>query len=213
MSPCSTPTNPSESLIGLDFATLIWDADPNAYSYRVRHRKSSSTWIIDTVFTNSITLNSLDHSSTYNWRVQSICDSAGNNNSNWTPILSFNTLTPCGNPSSLTVDSVGVNEAYLSWISPPGTDHTVVRYSLLGSGIWNSVTTTTSNISLTGLATYDDHIWEIISFCDASGLNNSDTISGPNFSHSMYKLIRNEISVSSKQLINFTILLNICKYV
>ena len=182
MSPCSTPTNPSESVIGLDFATLIWDADPNAYSYRVRHRKSSSTWIIDTVFTNSITLNSLDHSSTYNWRVQSICDSAGNNNSNWTPILSFNTLTPCGNPSSLTVDSVGVNEAYLSWISPPGTDHTVVRYSLLGSGIWNSVTTTISNISLTGLATYDDHIWEIISFCDASGLNNSDTISGPNFS-------------------------------
>jgi len=182
MSPCSTPTNPNESVIGLDFATLTWDADPNAYSYRVRHRKSSSTWIIDTVFTSSITLNSLDHSSTYNWRVQSICDSAGNNNSSWTPILSFNTLTPCGNPSSLTVDSVGVNEAYLSWTSPLGTDHTVVRYSLLGSGIWNSATTTTSNISLTGLATYDDHIWEIISFCDASGLNNSDTISGPNFS-------------------------------
>ncbi len=107
---------------------------------------------------------------------------------------------PCDNPTSLTVDSVGVNEAYLSWISPVGTDHTVVRYSLVGSGIWNSTTTSSSNIALTGLATYAPYEWSLLAFCEATGLNNSDTISG--------NLDTSCLNVNSKYLYLFGILID-----
>ena len=180
MIPCTTPTNPSDSIVGLDFATVTWGNDPNALAFRVRYRKTGS-WIFDTTYTNSITLSGLDNSSTYNWQVKALCDANNINSSVWTSNQQFVTLTPCDNPSVLTVDSVGVNEAYLSWNAPVGTDHFVVLYSEIGTGIWNSATTTNSNISLTGLTTYAPYAWSVLAFCEASGLNNSDTISGNNF--------------------------------
>jgi hypothetical protein len=180
MIPCANTTNLSDSIVGLDFATLTWDNDPNVWAYRIRYRKTGS-WIFDTTYTNTITLSGLDNSSMYNWQVKSMCDPNGINSAIWTANHQFTTLTPCDNPSVLTVDSVGVNEAYLSWTAPVGTDHFVVLYSELGSGVWNSTTTTNTNIVLTGLATYAPYEWSLLAFCEASGLNNSDTISGNNF--------------------------------
>ena len=80
-----------------------------------------------------------------------MCDANGNNSSTWTATQQFTTLTPCADPSALTVDSVGVNEAYLSWTASAGTDHFVVLYSEIGSGVWGSATTANTNIALTGL--------------------------------------------------------------
>ena len=177
MTPCANTTNLSDSIVGLDFATLTWDNDPNVWAYRIRYRKTGS-WIFDTTYTNTITLSGLDNSSVYNWQVKSMCDPNGINSAIWTANHQFTTLTPCDDPSVLLVDSVGVNEAYLSWTAPSGTDHFVVLYSELGSGVWNSTTTANTNIVLTGLATYAPYEWSLLAFCEATGLNNSDTISG-----------------------------------
>ena len=180
MTPCANTTNLSDSIVGLDFATLTWDNDPNVWAYRVRYRKTGA-WIFDTTYTNTITLSGLDNSSVYNWQVKSMCDPNAVNSATWTSNHQFTTLTPCDDPSVLLVDSVGINEAYLSWTAPSGTDHFVVLYSELGSGVWNSTTTANTNIALTGLATYAPYEWSLLAFCEASGLNNSDTILGNNF--------------------------------
>ena len=94
MIPCTTPTNPADSIVGLDFATLTWDNDPNVWAYRVRYWKTGA-FIFDTTYTNSITLSGLDNSSTYNWQVKAMCDANGNNSSTWTSTQQFVTLTPC----------------------------------------------------------------------------------------------------------------------
>ena len=180
MIPCASATNLSDSIVGLDFATLTWDDDPNVWAYRIRYRKTGP-WIFDTSYTNTITLTGLANSSVYNWQVKSMCDSLNVNSATWTSNQQFTTLTPCANPSNLLVDSVGVNAAYLSWSAPAGFDHFLILYRELGSGVWSTATTTNTNITLTGLATYSPYQWSVLALCESSGLNNSDTIIGGDF--------------------------------
>ena len=181
---CITPINSTASIVGLDFATLTWDSVPGVSEYIIRVKGVSAVWaawVYDTLTTNSFTSTGLSNSTNYHWQVRAACNPLGFNSSGFTAFNLFSTLIPCGNPTALTVDSVGVNEAYLSWASPVGADHFVVLYSDSGSGVWNSVTTTNTNIVLSALSTYAPHEWKLIVFCDATGLNNSDTITGSNF--------------------------------
>jgi len=203
LTPCAVPTNPNESTIGVNFADLTWDNVSGAWAYRVRYRKSGS-WIIDTTYTNTITINNLDHSSNYSWQVKSMCDPSGINNSAWTSNQTFSTLIPCPNPNGLTVDSTDVNSAYLSWNNVSGADHYLVLYSEFGSNIWSSQVTTSSSISLTGLSTYSPYEWKLLVYCDPNGLNNSDTISGPNFTTANPCTTPINLSVSNILLDRFT---------
>ena len=203
LTPCAVPTNLNESTIGVNFADLTWDNVSGVWAYRVRYRKSGS-WIIDTTYTNTITINNLDHSSNYSWQVKSMCDPSGINNSAWTSNQTFSTLIPCPNPNGLTVDSTDVNSAYLSWNNVSGADHYLVLYSELGSNIWSSQVTTSPLISLTGLSTYSPYEWKLLVYCDPNGLNNSDTISGPNFTTANPCTTPNNLSVSNILLDRFT---------
>ena len=182
---CTLPVSTTNITIGLDFASFSWAAVNGMSEYIVRVKEASgawSSWVYDTVTTNTYTSYGLSNSTNYHWQVGAACAPLGANNSGFTTYTNFTTLTPCTDPSLLTIDSVGVNEAYLSWVAPAGTDHFVVLYSELGTGIWNSATTTTTSIALSGLATYSAYEWSVLAFCEASGLNNSDTIVGTNFS-------------------------------
>ena len=204
---CATPLNSTTSVIGLDFATLNWDAVSGVSAYIVRVKKVSgawASWVYDTVNTNTITATGLNNAVNYHWQVRAACNPLGFNSSGFTAYNLFTTLTPCGNPSALTVDSVGVNEAYLSWTSPVGADHFVVLYSDSGSGVWNSATTVNTNIALTGLSTYAPVEWKLLVFCDASGLNNSDTIAGSNFTTANPCTVPNGLSTSNVGLTSIT---------
>ena len=182
---CTLPVSTTNITIGLDFASFSWASVNGVSEYIVRVKEVSgawATWAYDTVTTNTYTSYGLSNSTNYHWQVRAACAPLGANNSGFTTYTNFTTLTPCTDPSLLAIDSVGVNEAYLSWTAPAGTDHFVVSYSELGTGVWNSASTTTSSISLTGLATYSAYEWNVLAFCEATGLNNSDTIVGANFS-------------------------------
>ena len=66
LTPCTTPQNPNVTAITLSEATLNWDAVTGSWGYRIRYREnSSSTWIFDTVNTNSLTLTSLTTNTSY----------------------------------------------------------------------------------------------------------------------------------------------------
>jgi hypothetical protein len=182
---CTLPVSTTNITIGLDFASFSWDSVNGVSEYIVRVKEVSgawATWAYDTVTANTYTSYGLNNSTNYHWQVRAACAPLGANNSGFTTYTNFTTLTPCIDPSLLTIDSVGVNEAYLSWTAPAGTDHFVVLYSELGTGVWSSASTTTSSIFLTGLATYSAYEWSVLAFCEATGLNNSDTIVGVNFS-------------------------------
>ena len=62
LTPCTAPLNPVTTSIGIDAATLGWDAVSGAWGYRVRYKKTSapwSAWTYDTVTTNTYSLSSL----------------------------------------------------------------------------------------------------------------------------------------------------------
>ena len=62
------------------------------------------------------------------------------------------------------VDSTGIFSATLSWAGV-GADHYIVKYKESGSSIWDSATTNTANIVLTGLnslTTYNWHLAKIV---------------------------------------------------
>ena len=50
-----------------------------------------NTKIIDTVNTNIDAISGLNPGTTYTWRVKSMCDTSGNNNSSWTGWQFFST--------------------------------------------------------------------------------------------------------------------------
>ena len=102
LTPCTTPQNPNVTAITLSEATLNWDAIPGSWGYRIRYREvSSSTWIFDTVNTNSLSLTSLTTNTSYRWQVKSICDVAGTNTSSWTSNQLFQTANCNGLTLSL----------------------------------------------------------------------------------------------------------------
>ena len=94
LAPCTAPLNPVTSAITLTEATLEWDVVSGASAYIVRYKKTTdafSAFIIDTVTTNSYTVTSLDQATAYHWRVKTMCDANGTNNSPNTSYIVFST--------------------------------------------------------------------------------------------------------------------------
>ena len=204
---CTTPNNTSTNSIGLTSAVLTWDQSNNVSEYVVRIKRTNqpwSAWVYDTVSTNTYTSINLNSASTYHWQVRAICFPIGSNNSSFSSFNIFNTLTPCPNPNGLTIDSVGVNSAYLSWNPVSGAHHYLVLYSEQGSSAWSSQITTNSSISFSGLLTYHPYTWKLLVYCDPNGLNNSDTILGPNFSTANPCTYPTNTNVSNIMLDRFT---------
>ena len=204
---CTTPNNTSSSSIGLTSAVLTWDPITNISEYVVRIKRTNqpwSAWAYDTVSSNTYTAINLNSASTYHWQVRAICFPIGSNNSSFSSYTVFNTLTPCPNPNGLTIDSVSVSSAYLSWNPVSGAHHYLVLYSEQGSNTWSSQVTTNSSITLSGLLTYHPYVWKLLVYCDPNGLNNSDTITGPNFSTANPCTAPNNLSVSNILLDRFT---------
>ena len=169
MTPCANTTNLSDSIVGLDFATLTWDNDPNVWAYRVRYRETGA-WIFDTSYTNTITLSGLDNSSVYNWQVKSMCDPNSVNSANWTSNQQFTTLIPlppCTTPAGFSVTSIGTDNATVNWGATATADHYALRARVAGTSTW---TTNAANIygtskTMYGLTDGADYEWQIRIVC------------------------------------------------
>ena len=188
LTPCVVPSNSNTTNIGLTSATMIWDAVAGAWGYRIRYKKTTdpwSAWIYDTINTNSYSLSGLTNGTYYHWQISSMCDAAGSNNSSFTGYITFTTLLPCSDPSSLIASNVTHNSVLLSWNGTSAASAYNILYRLSGSSSWDT-TTITNNYSstavsytLTGLTSGSLYEWKIFTTCVASG--NSSSVSGTNF--------------------------------
>ena len=96
LTPCTVPLNPVTTGVALTSATLTWDAVGGAWGYIVRYKQTSPTsspWTNDTVTTNSYSLTGLTSGGTYRWRVMTMCDVSGVNNSGYTGTVIFTTAS------------------------------------------------------------------------------------------------------------------------
>lgn len=75
---CNAPTALTASAVTASSATVSWTAAPNAVSYAVDYKlTTSSTWIsaVTATTATSVSLSGLSASSTYDWRVSTNCSS------------------------------------------------------------------------------------------------------------------------------------------
>jgi len=166
--PCPIAKNASSSNISTSSAFISWDAANGATGYTIEYKEmTSSTWLgfFDTSATN-FTLTGLTPSTTYNWRVKTLCRSG---NSNY---LQASFTTTCGNPGSVTTSSISASGAYLSWSANSGNLSYDVEYKLASSSTWSATANTTStNFTLNGLTSNSIYDWQVKGRCAANNSN------------------------------------------
>jgi hypothetical protein len=83
VSDCSVPTGVTVTTVGEETATISWNAVPNAYLYHVQYKPSTSlTWLQISTNLTAYTLTNLVMGTTYDFRVEAICNSGPTGYSN-----------------------------------------------------------------------------------------------------------------------------------
>ncbi len=158
-STCNTPTGISVSNISANSATVSWVAVTGAISYNVEYKLASSgTWSQSNVSVTSINLSSLLSNSTYNVRIQTVCNSSNSAFSATSNFTTVNSSSACNVPTGLFASNITTNQAQLSWTAVSGAVSYTLEYKLASASIWIpvSVTNTFHNLSLlTANSTYN----------------------------------------------------------
>lgn len=161
---CTTPTTGlSTSNITHNSAKLSWDSKSIATSYDLQYRKSGDiAWIdIAGLPMNSIILNGLSSSTSYEWRVRTICSST---TGAWSSVSTFTTLSFC-TVSNLQVNTVTATSASTSWNAASGASSYTLRYREQG-GTWASIPNIqTLTYNLTGLLGNTTYEWSVQPDC------------------------------------------------
>jgi hypothetical protein len=148
-------------------ATLGWNNEPNAVSYRIEYKLSSdTTWtLLSSAHTStSINLTGLASSSSYDWMVRSNCATL---NSGFTQ-TSFTTLSPvCPSVTGLQTTGITTSQATLGWNNEPSAVSYRLEYKLSSDTTWTLLSSahTSTSIALTGLASSSSYDWRVRSNC------------------------------------------------
>jgi hypothetical protein len=88
--PCSVPANVTSSTITNESATISWSPVANAYLYHIQYKPSTSlVWKQVSTNTTSYTLTTLTEGTTYNYKVEAVCNSGP---TGFSPVAQFTTL-------------------------------------------------------------------------------------------------------------------------
>lgn len=115
-------------------ASVSWDAVSFAYKYKVQYRVYNTTkWASDTSATNTLQLNNLKPSSTYEFQVQATCPlgAGAYSYSNY-----FTTLDACGFPATLKADSVTITSMVIKWKNVNNASVYRLQYRMYGKTKW-----------------------------------------------------------------------------
>ncbi|MEO8112020.1 MAG: fibronectin type III domain-containing protein, partial [Ginsengibacter sp.] len=173
---CGDPTGLTSSAITNTSATVGWVAVPNAVSYDVDYKlTTTSTWTnaATAIATTSKNISGLIQGTTYDWRVRANCSGGSGNYIS----AQFTTTLPCNAPAGLTTSSITSTSANISWSSAAGANSYDVEYKATSSSTWIGVVsgTTATSASLGGLAASTSYDWRVRSNCSSGSSSFSST--------------------------------------
>lgn len=151
-------------------ATLTWIGTPNASSYKVQVKKSTSTtWsaAID-VTGSSYTFTGLASGTSYDFQVRSSCSNG--QKSDWVKVTAA--TSGCITPTGLIVTAIGISTSSLNWDDAACATDYSFRYRMFGTTTWTYKHPVPSNIDLTGLfaaTLYEAQVATRCSATDSSG--------------------------------------------
>jgi Secretion system C-terminal sorting domain/Fibronectin type III domain len=166
---CNTPAALANSNITTSAATISWAAVSGVLNYTVEYKlSSSSTWLVlsSALTSTAITVNSLNSSSNYDWRVKANCS---NGAVSTYASSAFTTAAPltCGTPANPTALNITGTSALLGWDAVTGVLNYTVEYKLTSSSTWLVLSSalTASSIAVTGLTSNTNYDWRVKANC------------------------------------------------
>jgi hypothetical protein len=155
---CPPPSKIWVSNILANSALVSWEPVAGANFYSIEYREPGSNWQKLMTSQASITLSTLSAATFYEYRLQSFC--ANNSSSLYSVTQSFTTLSgqSCTTPSGLAASSVTSASAVITWIQSATALNYEILYREQGTNNWQTTTSSTNRLILTGLTpstTYD----------------------------------------------------------
>jgi hypothetical protein len=175
---CVNPTNVSPNEITQNSAKITWsDAGCNS-SYIVSYKKSSdANWTTQNGITNmEYIIQGLSAETSYDVRVKADCGSIA---PDIPASVQFTTASSgsCLPPTGITIGSITSTGATVSWTAATNAQSYDVEYQITGATTWNSISSTTTPVNLTGLTPDKNYRVRISTKCTGGTTSsNSSTI-------------------------------------
>jgi hypothetical protein len=151
-SSCTTPESLSAVSMSSSSVQLNWRSQSGINYYKIKYRVvGSNTWTNDSSGTNSKIISGLTPSASYQYQVQTKCNSS--NQSAWSPKVSFSTSanTACATPAGITTSLIGSTNATLNWNPVAGAVNYTIQYARTGTNTWTTETSSSTSTTLAGL--------------------------------------------------------------
>lgn len=166
-STCGTPSGLASSNITTTSAKISWNSLACASYYTVSYRPTGQSWITDTTSFTYYSLSNLAEGAGYEYRVQSV--DAGFVISSYSAVNNFTTASAtCGVPLNLASPAATTSSATLTWNAVGGVNSYLIRYRLAGAQTWQTTTSVTNSITVTGLSPDNAYEFQVQSQCSAS---------------------------------------------
>lgn len=169
---CNAPSGLSVSSITSSSVNISWSAVSGALNYTVEYKSSiSSTWLVipGGQTTTSVTLNGLNASSSYDWRVKTNCSSGTSGYASSTFTIEAILVQTCNAPGNLSVSNIATNSASLNWGAVSGASNYSIEYKLSAASTWTAIggAMTGGPYLLTGLSAGSLYNWQVKSNCSS----------------------------------------------
>ena len=164
---CGATTALAASSITTTSALLNWIAVPGAVSYSVQYRVvGAPSWTTTTATTNSLTVIGLSPATNYEFQVETVCSGS---TSSYCAVNTFTTLAlPCSVPTGLSATNIDASDATLSWIAVSGALSYNIQYRQVGTITWNTTTSATNSIIISGLLAGTNYEFQVEVVCASS---------------------------------------------
>ncbi len=171
---CIAPGGVNVTNLNSTSVTLNWASSPlSTGGYNVEYRLSSTapagafTLVTGSPFTGTTAnVTGLTTTSTYQWRVQSVC--AGPTTSTFLPAFYqsvFTTLAACVAPNTLISSGITSTDATLSWTGNLTATGYTLEYRQVGTIPYTSVAVAGTTTTITGLTVGTSYEWRVTSNC------------------------------------------------
>ncbi|MEP2770520.1 MAG: fibronectin type III domain-containing protein [Fulvivirga sp.] len=174
---CPVPVNLSDNSIingnGLNEVQLSWDNVTEALQYSVAYRVDGGggSYTIKSASSNSLTITGLPATTTYEWKVRSVCSADWSTISDYSTSDTFTTAagSTCDAPTNPSSNSTGsgstINEVDLSWDAMAGAVYYNLAYRAQGAGSFTYKTVSTNSHTLSGLPASTNYEWKVRTIC------------------------------------------------
>ncbi len=169
---CLIPSQIVTQILSSSSAQVSWGAIAGVDSYQIRYRVvGTTTWLSQTVMSETVTLTGLTPSATYELQVQAHCTGGW---SDYSGLEQFTLPAPCDMPINVTTITVASNTATLGWDAVSGATGYVANYRKLGNSLWQVQSTSANSISLSGLEGATSYEFVVKTECGNFSSNSTD---------------------------------------